>query len=217
MPLTGVRVIDFGQYLAGPAVAMILGDLGATVVRIEHPDGPLWDNPANAVLNRNKMVVTLDLKSEADLAAARSLIADADVVVENFRPGVMSRLGLDLAELRVERPELVTVSLPGFASDDELRRDWKAFESIIAAASGVFTDMGLNRVLMGVNPSFSPLPLSSAYATTIAASAVAIALYSRMRTGGRPHRSTPRQRRDGGPDLQLPQGRRVSRSLQDPT
>jgi crotonobetainyl-CoA:carnitine CoA-transferase CaiB-like acyl-CoA transferase len=191
MPLTGVRVIDFGQYLAGPAVAMILGDLGATVVRIEHPDGPLWDNPANAVLNRNKMVVTLDLKSEADLAAARSLIADADVVVENFRPGVMSRLGLDLAELRVERPELVTVSLPGFASDDELRRDWKAFESIIAAASGVFTDMGLNRVLMGVNPSFSPLPLSSAYATTIAASAVAIALYSRMRTGRGDHIEVP--------------------------
>ncbi len=64
LPLSCVRVVDFGQYIAGPAVAMILGDLGATVVHVDPPGGPLWDNPANAILNRNKLIITLDLKTE---------------------------------------------------------------------------------------------------------------------------------------------------------
>ena len=60
LPLTGVKVIDFGQYIAGPAVGMMLGDLGATVVHIDPPSGPKWDSPANAVLNRNKLMLKLD-------------------------------------------------------------------------------------------------------------------------------------------------------------
>ena len=183
LPLKGVKVIDFGQYIAGPAVAMILADLGATVIHIDPPAGPLWESPANATLNRNKMIVTIDLKTKDGLAEALDLIAEADIVVESFRPGVMSRLGIDFTALRAERPELITLSIPGFASNDELRRDWRAYESIIAACSGVFTDMGLNRVLMGINPSFSPLPLASAYGTMLAASAVVLALQSRERTG----------------------------------
>jgi len=191
LPLDGVNVVDFGQYLAGPAVAMILGDLGACVVRVEHPDGPMWDSPANAVLNRNKLIVPLDLKTAGGLADAHRLIAASDVVIENFRPDVMSRLGIDFEAIREAQPHLITVSLPGFATGDELRRDWRAFESVIAAASGVFTDMGLNRVLMGVNPSFSPLPLASAYATTMAAASVTIALYARQRTGRGDHIEVP--------------------------
>ena len=183
LPLKGVKVIDFGQYIAGPAVAMILADLGATVIHVDPPGGPFWQSPANATLNRNKMIVTIDLKTPEGLAEALDLVAEADIVVESFRPGVMKRLGLDFAALREERPELIALSIPGFASNDTLRRDWRAFESIIAASSGVFTDMGLNRVLMGVNPSFSPLPLSSAYGTMLAASAVVLALQSRERTG----------------------------------
>lgn len=65
LPLKGVNVVDFGQYIAGPAVAMILADLGATVVHVDPPAGPMWDNPANAILNRNKLSVRLDLKTEA--------------------------------------------------------------------------------------------------------------------------------------------------------
>lgn len=191
LPLAGVRVVDFGQYIAGPAVAMILGDLGATVVHVDPPDGPLWDNPANAILNRNKLIVTLDLKSEGGLAQARALVAEADIVVENFRPGVLARLGIDFAALRKERPELITLSIPGFASDDALRRDWRAFETVIAASSGVFTDMGLNRVLMGINPSFSPLPLPSAYGTMLAASATVLALQARDRSGHGDHIEVP--------------------------
>lgn len=183
LPLTGVNVIDFGQYIAGPAVAMMLGDLGATVIHVDPPGGPVWKNPANAILNRNKKLVTLDLKSQSDLATAKQLIGDADIVIENFRPGKLAALGLDLATLRETFAHLITVSIPGFASNDDLRKDWRAYESIIAAASGIFTDMGLNRVLMGVNPSFSPLPLSSAYGAMIAASATVFALQSRQHTG----------------------------------
>jgi crotonobetainyl-CoA:carnitine CoA-transferase CaiB-like acyl-CoA transferase len=183
LPLCGVNVIDFGQYIAGPAVAMILGDLGATVIHIDPPAGPLWDSPANAVLNRNKQCLRLDLKSPEGLHHARQMIAKADIVIENFRPGVMKKLGLDFSELRREHPQLITLSIPGFATNDELRSQWRATESIIASASGVFTDMGQNRVLMGINPSFSPLPLASAYGTMLAVSAVVLALQSRQRTG----------------------------------
>lgn len=183
LPLVGFRVVDFGQQIAGPAVAMILADLGATVVHIDPPQGPLWDHPANAVLNRNKSSVRLDLKSESDLARALTLIAEADIVIESFRPGVMKRLGIDLAQLRKDRPELITLSVPGFASNDTLRREWKATEAVVAATAGAFTDMGFNRVLLGLNPSFSPLSLGSAYATTLAASSVALALQARERTG----------------------------------
>lgn len=183
LPYCGVKVIDFGQYIAGPAVAMILADLGATVIHIDPPAGPLWDSPANAILNRNKHCLQLDLKSAQGLQDALALIASADIVIENFRPGVMARLGLDFTALRHERPELISLSIPGFANNDELRRDWRALEPIIASASGVFTDMGQNRVLMGINPSFSPLPLASAYGTMLAVSAVALALQARQRTG----------------------------------
>lgn len=183
LPFSGVKVIDFGQYIAGPAVAMILADLGATVIHVDPPNGPLWDSPANAVLNRNKHCLKLDLKSESGLEEARSLINRADIVIENFRPGVMARLGLHFAKLREQSPQLITLSMPGFASNDQLRREWRAFEPIIASASGVFTDMGQNRVLMGINPSFSPLPLASAYGTMLGVSAVALALQARQRTG----------------------------------
>ncbi len=183
LPLTGVKIVDFGQYIAGPAVGMLLGDLGATVVKIDPPAGPMWDSPANATLNRNKVIVNLDLKTEDGLEKARALCAEADLVIENFRPGKLAALGLDFVEMREKRPELITLSIPGFASNDLERREQRAFESVVAACSGVFTDMGLNRVLMGVNPSFSPLPLASAYAAQIAASAAVLALQSRQLTG----------------------------------
>lgn len=183
LPLVGVRVIDFGQQIAGPAVAMILADLGATVIHIDPPEGPQWDHPANAILNRNKSCLRLDLKSDDGLKKAFMLIESADVVLESFRPNVMNRLGISFTKLRENRPQLITVSLPGFASNDQLRCEWKATEAIVAAASGAFTDMGFNRVLMGLNPSFSPLSLGSSYATTLAASSVVMSLLSREKSG----------------------------------
>ena len=191
LPLVGVRVIDFGQQIAGPAVAMILADLGATVIHIDPPQGPQWDHPANAILNRNKSSLRLDLKSDEGLNQALALIENADVVLESFTPNVMNRLGINFTKLREERPELITVSLPGFASNDQLRKEWKATEAIVAAASGAFTDMGFNRVLMGLNPSFSPLALGSSYATTLAASSVVMSLLSREKSGRGDHVEVP--------------------------
>ncbi|WP_461537030.1 CoA transferase [Spongorhabdus nitratireducens] len=191
LPLTGVRVVDFGQQIAGPAVAMILADLGATVVHIDPPEGPLWDHPANAVLNRNKNCLRLNLKEETELQQALSLIEKADIVIESFRPDVLARLGLDFQQLREQNPALITLSVPGFASNDQLRREWKATEAVVAATAGAFTDMGFNRVLMGLNPSFSPLPLASSYATSLAASSVVLALTSREKTGRGDHIEVP--------------------------
>ncbi|MGB0966260.1 MAG: CoA transferase [Litorivicinus sp.] len=191
LPLTGLKVVDFGQQIAAPAVAMALADMGATVVHIDPPQGPMWQSSANAVLNRNKSCLRLDLKTEQGLRQAHQLIEQADIVIEGFRPGVMARLGIDFQALRRVRPQLITLSIPGFASNDQLRRDWKATESVVAASCGAFTDMGFNRVLMGVNPSFSPLPLGSSYAISLACASVALALFHRQTTGRGDHIEVP--------------------------
>ncbi|OIN09133.1 CoA transferase [Oceanisphaera psychrotolerans] len=182
-PLAGIRVVDFGQYIAGPAVAMMLADQGAEVVHIDPPGGPRWDNPADAILNRGKQRICLDLADDSDLQLARGLACHADVLVENFRPGVMQRLGLGADSLREQNPGLVYLSLPGFSARDANYAGVPAWEGVIAAAVGQFTDMGLNRILMGINPSFSPLPLASAYASVLGATAVTLALFARERLG----------------------------------
>lgn len=190
-PLSGIRVVDFGQYVAGPAVAMILGDLGAEVIRIDPPTGPAWDSPATAALNRGKRSIALDLKSSVDRATAQDLIRTADVVVENFRPGVMSRLGLDATELRRTQPRLIYLSLPGFSATDPTRAALPGWEGIVLSATGGYTDMGLNRVLMRINPSYSPLPLASAYAAALGVLAVVVALLDRMSSGCGEHIEVP--------------------------
>ena len=184
-------MVDFGQQIAGPAVAMVLADLGATVVHVDPPSGPHWQHQANAILNRNKSCLSVDLKTPEGLDQAMALIAHADVVIESFRPGVMQRLGIDFAQLREASPELVTLSVPGFASNDQLRSEWKATEAVVAATAGAFTDMGFNRVLMGLNPCFSPLPLASSYTITMASSAVVLALLAREKSGCGDHIEVP--------------------------
>lgn len=183
LPLKGLRALDFGHYLAGPAVGMILADQGAEVVRIDPPGGPRWKNHTNAILGRGKKSIVLDLKTVEGLSTAKDLAARSDLLVENFRPGVMQRLGLGADQLMGANPSLVYLSLPGFSSRDVGRSAIKAFEGIIAASSGQFTDMGLSRVLMGINPSFTPLPLASAYAATLGATAAILALNKRKETG----------------------------------
>ena len=90
--LDGIRVIDFGQYIAGPMAAMLLGDHGADVIRVDPPGGPRWNTPANATWNRNKRSIALDLKDPADREVLYALVKTADVLVENARPGVADRL-----------------------------------------------------------------------------------------------------------------------------
>src|SRR5688572_10522098 len=109
--LDGLRVIDFGQYMAGPLAAMLLGDHGADVVRVDPPGGPRWNTPANATWNRNKRSIVLDLKQDGGRDTARQLIAGADVVIENFRPCVMDRLGVGAAAMTEANPRLIYCSL----------------------------------------------------------------------------------------------------------
>jgi crotonobetainyl-CoA:carnitine CoA-transferase CaiB-like acyl-CoA transferase len=182
-PLAEVKVVDFGQYVAGPGAALMLADQGASVIRVERPDGPAMRGPAAAVLNRGKSTVVLDLKQPEGVREARALIEQADVVVENFRPRVMERLGLGPREMMDANPRLVYLSLPGFAQADTDHRDVRAWEGVIAAAMGQFTDMGLNRVLMGIEASYSPLTLASAYAAVFGALSVVLALRARLRHG----------------------------------
>ncbi len=183
-PLEHIRILDFGQYLAGPLVGMMLADLGAEVIRIDRPGGPRLKEPATDMLSRGKSALTLDLKSDEGLATAHTLVARADVVIENFRPGVMARLGLGPEDLRRINPRIISLSLPGFASNDPALADLPAWEAVIAARTGQFTDMGLNRQLMGINPSFTPLTLASAYGAAFGAMAVQFALRARDRNGG---------------------------------
>jgi crotonobetainyl-CoA:carnitine CoA-transferase CaiB-like acyl-CoA transferase len=182
-PLAGLRVIDFGQYAAGPGAAMILADQGAEVVRIERPGGPAMPSPANAVYNRGKRRVVLDLKTRDGLAAAVALVDGADVVIENFRPGVMARLGLGYESLRSRNRGLVYLSLPGFSRADAEHAGIPGWEGVVAAAMGQYTDMGLNRVLMGIGASYSPLSLASAYAAIFGAMSVVFALRARATDG----------------------------------
>ncbi|MEZ5751788.1 MAG: CoA transferase [Paracoccaceae bacterium] len=183
-PLSHIRVLDFGHYLAGPMVGMMLADLGAEVIRIDPPGGPRWRDPAFDMLSRGKRSLVLDLKSEAGRRTALDMVARADVVIDNFRPGVMARLGLGPADLRAVNPGIVSLSLPGFASTDPELAGVAAWEAVIAARTGQFTDMGLNRQLMGINPSFTPLGLASAYGAAFGAMAVLFALGARERMGG---------------------------------
>ncbi|MEO1192642.1 MAG: CoA transferase [Pseudomonadota bacterium] len=183
-PLSDFRVLDFGQYLAGPLVGMMLADLGAEVIRIDPPGGPRYNSPAAAMLSCAKQHLTLDLKTAADRERALGLVARADVVIENFRPGVMERLGLGPAALKAANPAIITLSLPGFASGDAELADLPAWEGVIAARTGQFTDMGLNRRLMGIRASFTPLALASAYGASFGAMAVLFALFARARGAG---------------------------------
>jgi crotonobetainyl-CoA:carnitine CoA-transferase CaiB-like acyl-CoA transferase len=127
--LGNLRILDFSRVLAGPLATMVLADLGAEVLKIERPGtgdetrswAPPYDSRGEATyfdaVNRNKQSLVLDLRDPEDAARARELALEADVVVENFRPGVMDGLGLGYEELSAESPELVYCSITGFGRD----------------------------------------------------------------------------------------------------
>ena len=144
-PLAGVRILDFTRVLAGPYGTMHLADLGADVVKVEHPRGgddtrsygpPFQDGVSTYFLsvNRGKRSVALDLKDPTDRATARQLALAADVVIENFRPGVMARLGLDADTLRAEKPALICCTIRAFADPHDPR---PGYDLMIQGLSGI--------------------------------------------------------------------------------
>ena len=120
LPLQGIRVVEFTHMVMGPTCGMILADLGAEVIKIEPPGGDKTRSlPGLGIgffrsFNRNKLSVVLDIHSEDGLAQAKALIATADVVLENFRPGLMDQLGLGYEALSARHPRLIYVSHKGF-------------------------------------------------------------------------------------------------------
>ncbi len=151
-PLHGVLVADFSRVLAGPLATMTLADLGADVVKIERPgagdDTRAWGPPyveEGATyylgLNRGKRSIALDLSDAADHALARELVARADVVVESFRPGTMTKLGLDLAELRAADPRLVTCTISAFGTG-EAARALPGYDLLLQAMGGIMSVTG---------------------------------------------------------------------------
>ncbi|MGE5722949.1 MAG: CaiB/BaiF CoA transferase family protein [Sphingomonadales bacterium] len=182
--LADVRVLEMGTFITGPAAGMLLGDLGADVVKIEHPDGDPFRafkgglySPHFQTYNRNKRSITLNTKLPEDLTALDALIADADVFIQNFRPGVAQRLGVDAERLLQLNPRLIYCSISGFGPSGP-GRDRPAFDTVAQAASGFL------RLL--INPE-NPRVVGPAIADSItgfyAAYGVLGALHERERTG----------------------------------
>ncbi|MCP2251419.1 Crotonobetainyl-CoA:carnitine CoA-transferase CaiB [Prauserella aidingensis] len=150
--LGDLRIVDFSRVLAGPFATMLLADLGATVVKVERPGtgddtrawGPPYDDRGEATyyqsVNRNKDSVTLDLRTDEGIARAAELAAGADVVVENFRPGLMSELGLGYEDLRARNPGLIYCSITGFGSG--AGAELPGYDLLIQALGGLMSVTG---------------------------------------------------------------------------
>ena len=152
-PLAGLRVLDLTRVLAGPLATMTLGDLGADVVKIERPgsgdDTRQWGPPFSGddaayflSLNRNKRSVVLDLKDPSGVELVRRLSGAADVLIENFRPGLMAELGLALDDLRASNSRLVTCSLTAFGDDVPETTSRPGYDIIVQALSGLMSVTG---------------------------------------------------------------------------
>lgn len=187
MPLTGLTVLDLTRVLSGPFCTALLGDLGADVIKLEAPEGDSVRGQGAARdglswyfanFNRNKRAIRLDLRRPEGREVLARLIARADVLVENFRPGVLARMGFDAARLAALRPSLVTCSINGFGSTGPYR-DRPAFDFIAQALSG----------FMSVNggpddpPLRSGVPISDLVAGLYAAIAILAAVQHARATG----------------------------------
>jgi formyl-CoA transferase len=190
-PLAGVRVLDLSRALAGPYCTMMLADAGADVLKVEPPTGddsrgwlPMAEGDAGREsayflsANRGKRSVRLDLKSEEGASRLRSLAARADVLVENYRPGLLDRLGLGLDGLRETNPRLVTLSITGFGvgGPDGHR---PGFDQIVQAEAGLMSLVGEP----DGDPTRVGLPIGDLLAGMFGAYGVSLALRERDRTG----------------------------------
>ncbi len=187
--LNGVRIIDLSRVLAGPYCTMLLADYGAEVIKIEQPGkgdgtrqwGPPWEGGESAYYlsaNRNKKSVTLNLKSEQGREILRKLIAGADVLIENFKPGTMARLGLGYESLLESFPGLIICAISGFGQDGPYR-DRSGYDFIIQAMGGI---MSISGPADG-EPSKVGVAIVDITTGLFAANAILAALHHRQRTG----------------------------------
>jgi crotonobetainyl-CoA:carnitine CoA-transferase CaiB-like acyl-CoA transferase len=188
-PLDGVRVLDLSRVLAGPYCTMFLGDLGADVVKIEQPGagddtrgwGPPFAGGESAyflTINRNKKSLTLDLKASAGKDLLRRLAQKADVLIENFRPGTMARLGLSDTDMRRDNPRLIYASLSAFGADGPMR-DWPGYDLIVQAWGGLMSITGAP----DGEPSKVGVAIVDIVAGLMLGKAICAALYAREKLG----------------------------------
>lgn len=176
--LRGIQVLDFGQYIPGPMLGMLLSDQGADVTKIERPGGdPARSEPAFATWNRGKRSVVLDLKTSEGQTAAVALAKKSDVIIENYRPGVADRLGIGYEALSKDNPGLLYCSIPGFGADSRYRNQ-RGWEGIVSSSTGVY-----QHIDGADEPLFLPLPAASTFAALVAAVSVTMALVARDRNG----------------------------------
>jgi len=191
-PLAGIRVFDLTRVLAGPFCTMILADLGAEVLKIEHPQRPDYTRsiPPFAgemshyflATNRNKKSVALDLRTEGGREIGLRLALSCDVVVENFRPGVLGKMGLDFATLSAARPDIIVCSLSGFGQTGPTSGR-ASVDTVVQALSGVMSVTGsADGPPMKTGPAFGDLA-GSMWATV----GILAALHRRDRTGQGEH------------------------------
>lgn len=187
--LAGLKVVDFSNVRTGAAASQILADFGADVIHIETPGGSaLRAEPAWPLWGRGKRSIVLDLKDDADLAVAKGLCADADVVIEAFRPGVADRLGIGYDALKATNPRLVHASISGFGSKGPLA-NLQGYEAIVMAKFGWFWAVG-DMFPGGGRPAFMTTSYASYPASIIAVQGIMAALYERETSGVGQHVET---------------------------
>ncbi|MEI9924077.1 MAG: CoA transferase [Bradyrhizobium sp.] len=186
-PLKGVKVADFTHARAGPHCAMMLGDMGADVIKIERPGGEigrLWGPTIEGEridfmsVNRNKRSVVLDFELESDLALAWALIGDADIVLQNLRPGVMASFGLEAEAVRARYPSVIYCSANGYGPEGTLAMD-PSYDNVIQAYSGLMSITGTD----ASGPIRSGLPLADLLTGVFATVGILAALHERQQSG----------------------------------
>ena len=188
-PLNGIKVLDLTQFMAGPFCTMLLADMGADVIKIEKPNGgddirrsgPPFVNGESAAfmgINRNKRSIVIDLKSAEGQSIVRHMAQDADVLVENMRPGTLDRMGLGYEDLRTENPALVYCSISGFGTTGPYK-DRPGFDLMAQGMSGLMSITGV----AGGPPMRNGPPIADLNAGIYAAFGVMNAYVSRLKTG----------------------------------
>jgi CoA:oxalate CoA-transferase len=187
-PLEGVRILELGQIIAGTYGSQVLSDLGAEVIKVESPEGDLGRLPSVApyrgtsalflTLNRNKKSIVLDLKSEDGCNIFYDLVRVSDVVIDNFRPGVLERLKIDYATLNTINPRIIQCSVTGFGSEGTYK-DYPALDIIIQAISGYMAITGEP----GRPPARVGIPLADLSGGIFSCEGILAALFDRERTG----------------------------------
>ena len=185
MPLKNIRVVEMGTYITGPAAAMQLADLGADVIKVERPGegdpfrafkGGLY-SPHFQTYNRNKRSIALDTKNADDLAVFHALIAEADVFIQNFRPGVAEKLGAGEDDLRAVNPAIIYCAISGFGASGPAR-DRPTYDTVAQAASGF-----LRLMTPPTNPRVIGPAIADAVTGHYAATGILAALVERGMTG----------------------------------